>query len=156
MLPLTPHHGLPCLRLKTINVLLAYFRWMTPLLCHQKKQMTKPCGHRAGGLAGGAPMRAPFGKHCPHIACRLFDSRFGGCRRPRCQRGGARTNFKCTSVVGGYPARELVVRINALSTPWGKDDIAAFAALEETARPHALLAPKISTPEDIQALAVKR
>lgn len=54
---------------------------------------------------------------------------------------------------GGYGARELVVRINALSTPWGKDDIAAFAALEETARPHALLAPKISTPEDIQALA---
>ena len=54
---------------------------------------------------------------------------------------------------GGYGARELVVRVNALSTPWGKDDIAAFAALPETARPHALLAPKISTPDDIEAVA---
>ena len=54
---------------------------------------------------------------------------------------------------GGYGARELVVRFNALSTPWGKDDIAAFAALPETARPHALLAPKISTPDDIEAVA---
>lgn len=54
---------------------------------------------------------------------------------------------------GGYGARELIVRINALSTPWGKHDIAAFAALEEAARPQALLAPKISAPEDIEAVA---
>lgn len=54
---------------------------------------------------------------------------------------------------GGYGARELIVRVNALSTRWGKDDVAAFAALPEAARPHALLAPKISTPQDIHAVA---
>jgi citrate lyase subunit beta/citryl-CoA lyase len=54
---------------------------------------------------------------------------------------------------GGYGKREMVVRINALATPWGKDDVAAFAALDEPARPQALLAPKISTPEDIHAYA---
>ena len=53
---------------------------------------------------------------------------------------------------GGYGPRELVVRINALGTPWGADDMAALAALPKKARPHALLAPKISTPDDIAAV----
>ena len=65
----------------------------------------------------------------------------------------ARAQIADALSAGGYGARELVVRINALSTPWGKDDIAAFATLPDTARPHALLAPKISTPEDIEAVA---
>ena len=56
---------------------------------------------------------------------------------------------------GGYGARELVVRVNALDTPWGKDDMAALGDLPEAARPHAILAPKISTPEQIDALMAR-
>ena len=29
---------------------------------------------------------------------------------------------------GGYGKREVIVRVNALSTPWGREDIAAAAA----------------------------
>jgi len=39
---------------------------------------------------------------------------------------------------GGWGDRELVVRINALATPWGADDLAAVAE----ARPDAVLVPK--------------
>ena len=56
---------------------------------------------------------------------------------------------------GGYGARELVVRINALDTAWGPDDVAALADLHEAARPHAILAPKISTAEQIDALVAR-
>ncbi len=54
---------------------------------------------------------------------------------------------------GGYGQRELVVRINALSTPWGGDDLAALQQLEPAARPHAILAPKVSDSEEIYALS---
>ena len=47
---------------------------------------------------------------------------------------------------GGYGARELVIRANGLDTPWGRDDLAAIAAV----RPDAVLIPKISAPADIQ------
>lgn len=56
---------------------------------------------------------------------------------------------------GGYGARELVVRINALDTAWGADDVAALGDLPEAARPHAILAPKISTAEQIDALVAR-
>ena len=56
---------------------------------------------------------------------------------------------------GGYGARELVVRINALDTAWGADDVAALTDLPEAARPHAILAPKISTAEQIDALVAR-
>ena len=56
---------------------------------------------------------------------------------------------------GGYGARELVVRINALDTAWGADDVAALADLPEAVRPHAILAPKISTAEQIDALVAR-
>ena len=42
---------------------------------------------------------------------------------------------------GGYGPRELVIRINALDTPWGRDDLAAAAA----AAPDAILLPKPSS-----------
>ena len=48
---------------------------------------------------------------------------------------------------GGFGQREMVIRVNALSTPWGLDDLAAAA----TAGPDAVLVPKISGPEDIAA-----
>src|SRR4051794_15816629 len=44
---------------------------------------------------------------------------------------------------GGYGAREVVVRINALETPWGEGDLAAAAQ----AAPHGILVPKVSSPE---------
>ncbi len=48
---------------------------------------------------------------------------------------------------GGFGAREVVVRVNALSTEWGMDDL---AALSRTA-PDAVLAPKVSSAEDLHA-----
>jgi citrate lyase subunit beta/citryl-CoA lyase len=49
---------------------------------------------------------------------------------------------------GGYGRREIIVRINALSTPWGPADMAAFAEV----KPHGLLVPKVSSGEEIVAI----
>ena len=51
------------------------------------------------------------------------------------------------AAVKNYGDREVVVRINALSTPWGKDDLAAVSA----AKPDAILLPKVTSPTDIEA-----
>jgi len=52
----------------------------------------------------------------------------------------------CDAVkAGGYGHREVVVRVNALDTPWGAADIAAAAA----AAPDAVLLPKPATGADI-------
>ena len=48
---------------------------------------------------------------------------------------------------GGFGARELVVRVNALDTPWGEADLAEIGA----AGPDAILAPKIRGPADVVA-----
>ncbi len=56
---------------------------------------------------------------------------------------------------GGYGARELVVRINGLDTAWGTDDLAALKALPKNAAPDAVLAPKVSRIEEIDALATQ-
>lgn len=48
---------------------------------------------------------------------------------------------------GGFGHREVVVRINALDTAWGKDDLAQIAA----AGPDAVLVPKIRGPLDLIA-----
>lgn len=50
---------------------------------------------------------------------------------------------------GGFGHRELVVRINALDTPWGRGDLLAVAA----ARPAALLVPKVQRPGDVMFAA---
>ncbi len=48
----------------------------------------------------------------------------------------------CAAVAGGgYGGRELVIRINALDTPWGEADLAAAVA----AAPDAILVPKVSS-----------
>ncbi len=47
---------------------------------------------------------------------------------------------------GGYGKRELIIRINALDTPWSADDIAAAAA----AAPDGILLPKVSGPSDVE------
>ena len=49
---------------------------------------------------------------------------------------------------GGYGHRELMVRINALSTPWGADDIAAVCRAGNP--PDSVLIPKISSVDDIE------
>jgi citrate lyase subunit beta/citryl-CoA lyase len=51
---------------------------------------------------------------------------------------------------GGYKQREIIVRVNGLETPWGRDDIATVATLPIDG----VLLPKISTPQQI-AEAVK-
>jgi citrate lyase subunit beta/citryl-CoA lyase len=50
---------------------------------------------------------------------------------------------------GGFGHRRLIARINALSTPWGGDDLAALAA----APIDALLVPKVDSEADIAALS---
>jgi citrate lyase subunit beta/citryl-CoA lyase len=47
----------------------------------------------------------------------------------------------------GFGKREVVIRVNALSTAWGADDLAAAAA----AGPDAILVPKVSSAQDLRA-----
>jgi citrate lyase subunit beta/citryl-CoA lyase len=55
----------------------------------------------------------------------------------------------CAAVrAGGYGSREVVIRINALGTAWGEDDLAAAAE----AGPDAVLVPKVSSGDDILAV----
>ncbi len=58
--------------------------------------------------------------------------------------------FVCAAVkAGGYGRRELVIRINSLTSAWGMDDLAA--AMQ--AGPDAILVPKVSSPSDIATVA---
>ena len=52
---------------------------------------------------------------------------------------------------GGYGSRELVIRVNALDTPWGEADLAAAAE----AGPDAVLVPKVSSPEALVAVGIR-
>ena len=49
---------------------------------------------------------------------------------------------------GGYGKREIIVRVNGLSTPWGRDDIAAACACG----PDGILAPKIESGAQVSEL----
>ncbi|MBL8551714.1 MAG: CoA ester lyase [Hyphomonadaceae bacterium] len=60
----------------------------------------------------------------------------------------ARTNVLAAIAEGGYGAREIVVRVNALSTPWGANDIEAVGG----AKPNAVLAPKVNSADDVMAV----
>lgn len=60
-------------------------------------------------------------------------------------KAAAREHVVSTVTSGGYGAREMVIRINALDTPWGAEDLAAAM----TAGPDAVLVPKIRTADDI-------
>lgn len=48
---------------------------------------------------------------------------------------------------GGFGYREVVIRTNGLSTPWGLEDLAAAAQV----KPHAVLVPKIAAASDLSA-----
>lgn len=58
----------------------------------------------------------------------------------------ARDRAIAAVVAGGFGQREVVIRINGLETPWGAADLAAAT----TARPDAILVPKINAPVDLQ------
>jgi citrate lyase subunit beta / citryl-CoA lyase len=61
----------------------------------------------------------------------------------------ARENVCAAVRSHGYGSRELVIRVNALETPWGTADLLAAAAAE----PDAILVPKVSHPGDIVSAA---
>ncbi|HEV2650746.1 MAG TPA: CoA ester lyase [Rhizomicrobium sp.] len=48
----------------------------------------------------------------------------------------------------GFGKREVIVRVNGLSTEWGEADLTAAAA----AKPDAILVPKISSPDELHAI----
>jgi citrate lyase subunit beta/citryl-CoA lyase len=50
---------------------------------------------------------------------------------------------------GGFGARELVIRVNGLDTPWGAADLAAVGDIGADA----VLVPKVASPEDLKAYA---
>jgi citrate lyase subunit beta/citryl-CoA lyase len=55
----------------------------------------------------------------------------------------------CDAVkAGGFGKREVIIRVNALSTPWGETDLEAAIAVA----PNAILVPKISTTADLHAI----
>ncbi len=62
------------------------------------------------------------------------------------QKAVARAQVCQAASAGGFGHRQVVIRINALDTPWGSDDLAAAAA----ARPDAVLLPKPNDARDIE------
>ncbi|MDZ7669953.1 MAG: CoA ester lyase [Gammaproteobacteria bacterium] len=60
----------------------------------------------------------------------------------------ARANVAAALEQGGYGYREVVVRVNALDTPWGREDVAAVAALPADA----LLFPKVQSTRQIDEI----
>jgi citrate lyase subunit beta/citryl-CoA lyase len=60
----------------------------------------------------------------------------------------ARAQVAAAVKAGGYGKREVIIRCNALATPWGRDDIAAAGP----AGPDGLLAPKVESGEEVRAL----
>jgi citrate lyase subunit beta/citryl-CoA lyase len=56
----------------------------------------------------------------------------------------------CAAIAaGGYGRRELLVRVNALDTPWGAEELAALA----TAGADGIVLPKVNSPADVQEAA---
>jgi citrate lyase subunit beta/citryl-CoA lyase len=62
----------------------------------------------------------------------------------------ARAQVLAAVRAGGYGRREIVVRVNALGTPWGRDDLAAAAE----AGADAVLLPKVESAETVSAAMV--
>jgi citrate lyase subunit beta / citryl-CoA lyase len=54
----------------------------------------------------------------------------------------------CDAVQKGFGKREVAVRINALASPWGDEDLRAAAE----AKPDAILVPKVSSAADLKAI----
>jgi citrate lyase subunit beta / citryl-CoA lyase len=66
-------------------------------------------------------------------------------------KASARDQVRAAVRAGGYGPREIIVRVNALITPWGQADLAAVAAVGADA----VLLPKVESADGVrQALAV--
>ena len=59
---------------------------------------------------------------------------------------GARTTVAAAIAAGGYGARELVLRVNSLDTPWGHADLAAAATMPIDA----VLLPKVESADRVR------
>jgi len=64
-------------------------------------------------------------------------------------KGSAREAIAQTLAAGGFGRREVIVRINALDSPWWIDDV----TMAGKAKPDGILVPKISSVEDLGAIA---
>jgi len=64
-------------------------------------------------------------------------------------KAAARETLAAALAEGGYGARARIVRINALDTAWGADDVAALGEADVDA----FLLPKVNSAADVQALA---
>ncbi len=60
----------------------------------------------------------------------------------------ARANACAAAASGDYGNREIIIRCNALATPWGADDLAAAA----TSGTHAVVIPKIESVDELNAV----
>ena len=60
----------------------------------------------------------------------------------------AREQVVAAVKAGGYGKREVAIRVNGLGTPWGEADLKAAAS----ARPDAILIPKVQAPGDLDAV----
>ena len=65
------------------------------------------------------------------------------------EKENARATLAEALAAGGYGARLKIVRINGLDTQWGRADAEAVASMDCDA----VLLPKVSSPEDLDALA---
>ena len=61
----------------------------------------------------------------------------------------ARTMLAAAIGQGGYGTRAKIVRVNGFDTPWGREDVAAFAGLPVDG----ILLPKVNSATDLDALA---
>lgn len=61
----------------------------------------------------------------------------------------AREQVTAAVKAGGYGNREVAIRVNAFSTPWGMDDFKAAAM----ANPDAILVPKVSSADEMNDIA---
>lgn len=61
----------------------------------------------------------------------------------------ARDNVRA-ALQGGFPGQEVLVRLNALSSPWGDDDLQMLLS----AAPHGLVLPKAEDPGELRALSL--
>jgi citrate lyase subunit beta/citryl-CoA lyase len=61
----------------------------------------------------------------------------------------ARDQIAAAIAAGGFGRREVIIRVNALDSPWWIDDM----AMAGQARPDGILVPKISSVEDLTAIA---
>ena len=61
----------------------------------------------------------------------------------------ARDQIAKAVVAGGFGKREIIIRINALDSPWWVDDV----GMAGKAKPDGILVPKVSSVEDLAVIA---